>query len=218
MGWGSSNPQPHPTLTTQMETLKPREGNRRLTVTQPASCLGSVFWPGCLAHTDLGLNLRSSIHLLYSLSFLGHKMDMIRTPCSLHCGGHIWKTHVAEGPVPPGAPPESQGTPQSHQHKLPSQPQNPKAQPSQCTLPRKGRQPRQGHTARPQHTGTRTGPCTAEPPTLQVDLAEPRRCQGLSAARGGREAGRQLGVVGRAFSPLSLANPDPRLQAALQSP
>lgn len=109
MGWGSSNPLPHPTLTTQMEKLKPREGNRRLTVTQPASCLGSAFWPGCLTHTDLGLNPRSTIHLLYSLSFLGCKMDMIRAPCSLHCGGHIWKTHVAEGPVPPGAPPESQG-------------------------------------------------------------------------------------------------------------
>lgn len=40
----------------------------------------------------------------------------------------------------------------------------------------------------------------------------------MAAARGGREAGRQLGVVGRTFFPLSLANPDPRFQAALQSP
>lgn len=46
----------------------------------------------------------------------------------------------------------------------------------------------------------------------------PRRCRGLAAAGGGRQAGRQLGVVGRAFSPLSSANPDPRFQAALQSP
>lgn len=42
-----------------------------------------------------------------------------------------------------------------------------------------------------------------------MDLGELRRCQGLAAAGGGREAGRQLGVVGRTFLSPSLANPIP---------
>lgn len=68
------------------------------------------------------------------------------------------------------------------------------------------------------------GPCSAEPPALS--LPPPKWIwQSRGGARawqqpgeGGKEGGRQLGVVGRTFLPLSLANPNPRLQAALQSP
>lgn len=44
---------------------------------------------------------------------------------------------------------------------------------------------------------------------------------GLGSSQGreaGRQAGRQLGVMGRTFLPLPSANPNPRLQAALQGP
>lgn len=226
MGWGSSNPLLHPTLTAQMEKLRLGEGNRRLAVTQLASCLGSAFLPGCLSHTDLGLNPRSTIHLLYSLSFLGCKMNMIRVPCSLHCGGHTWKTQEAEGPVPPGTLPESQGTPQSQQHRLPGHPQNPKAQPSQCTLPRKGRQPCHGYTARPRHTETRTGAlCSrASHPTSGSGRAE--EVPGLGGGRG-REGGRQAAggggkslfspVVSRPGSPSPSCAPEPLIAASLRA-
>ena len=131
-------------------------------VTRLASCLGLACLLTWMPESHRP-GFRSSLypHQLYSLSFLGDKIGMITAPCPLHCGPHTWRTQVAEGPVLPQQAESSQDTSQvagdplrAITAKLPAQLQNPKARPSQCTLPRKDRQPCQGHTARPQHAET----------------------------------------------------------------
>lgn len=103
-----------------------------------------------------GVHPGSTIHLLCGLSFPGWKMERSTAPCSLHRGGHTWSTQVAEelllGPRGPC--------------QLPSQPLDPKAQSSWCTLPR-----RAGKRAMTTWQGLGTlgcelGPSSAGLPTL----------------------------------------------------
>lgn len=51
---GLGQPQPPPNLIAQVQKPRLREGTRRFSVTQLASCLGSAFSPGYLSHPDLG--------------------------------------------------------------------------------------------------------------------------------------------------------------------
>lgn len=150
---GQPPPPSHPTPRALVQ--KQRQRRQQGAHSNPAGLLPGVCLLAWMPESHRpGVNPGSTIHLPGGLSFLRCKMERITAPGSLHCRGHTRRTQVVGGPAPSAAPPELQGTPQSHHCKLPSQPQNPKAQPSPCTLPGKGRQTCHGHTARPRCTET----------------------------------------------------------------
>lgn len=223
MGWGSPKPPPHSYCTgAEIETQRRQQEAH----SDPAGLLPGVCFLAWMPESPSLVAILAPPSTCRAACFLGWTIERITAPCPLCGGGHTWRTQVAEGPVPQELLPSYRGPLKSHHCKLPRQPPDPKAQPSPCTLPRKAGKHATATQQGPGTLGLELGPSAAQPPTLLVDLAAPRRCQGLAAAGGGREAGRQLGVVGRAFfppvfskpgSPFPSCAPEPLVAASLRA-